>query len=293
MEKDVDRLKKVDSMLKKEGIGYERFNAINGKDRNKYKEHISGLCQLLCTDGMIGCGLSHYFIWKKVVENELNSVLVFEDDIFFANNYQEVFNKAFSELPKDWDIFYLGCDGLCDKNMVYSKMTLPLHLFKKKVKRVELNHLYIPEYPLATHSYAVSYSGCVKLLQSINKVNFHIDSSIAMIQNKLNAYACAPDICFQNDDESTITNITFPKSINRLLSTMKDNKNTKYDYIMTVPLMKGVNWWTVVFFLSGMIAKRNKYIRNAMILLLIIECNLKNIFYNVAVMMFIIGYKIL
>lgn len=35
------------------------------------------------TLGEVGCFLSHYNIWKRIVDEELNQVLVLEDDIRF------------------------------------------------------------------------------------------------------------------------------------------------------------------------------------------------------------------
>lgn len=41
------------------------------------------------TMGEIGCFLSHYYIWKKMIENEQNEVLILEDDIRFELNFYE------------------------------------------------------------------------------------------------------------------------------------------------------------------------------------------------------------
>jgi collagen beta-1,O-galactosyltransferase len=61
--------------------------------------------------GEIGCFLSHYWIWKQVVERELSRVIVFEDDIRFTENATRIMHGMVEDLMKqqtDWDLIYLG-----------------------------------------------------------------------------------------------------------------------------------------------------------------------------------------
>lgn len=61
------------------------------------------------TMGEIGCFLSHYNIWKKIVEQDQELVLVLEDDIrfepYFLDAAKKVINEANSLIP-DYDLMY-------------------------------------------------------------------------------------------------------------------------------------------------------------------------------------------
>jgi GR25 family glycosyltransferase involved in LPS biosynthesis len=63
--------------------------------------------------GQIGCSMSHFEILKKAKKENLKNYLVFEDD--FSLEYEpdilfDYLNKSISDLPDDWDMFYLGCN---------------------------------------------------------------------------------------------------------------------------------------------------------------------------------------
>lgn len=56
--------------------------------------------------GEIGCFLSHYHVWKEIVERGYQSTLVLEDDIrfeaFFKSKVHSVMNEV-SKIP-NWDL---------------------------------------------------------------------------------------------------------------------------------------------------------------------------------------------
>src|SRR5574343_1940217 len=51
---------------------------------------------------VIGNGIGHLELVRQGYD------IVFEDDIFFEHYAKDVFQCALSQLPKDWDILYLG-----------------------------------------------------------------------------------------------------------------------------------------------------------------------------------------
>jgi len=55
-----------------------------------------------------GCSLSHYKIIEEAKKNHLSNVLVFEDDISFITKSFLDLENAISELPRQWDLLYLG-----------------------------------------------------------------------------------------------------------------------------------------------------------------------------------------
>ena len=62
------------------------------------------------TMGEIGCFLSHYFIWKDVVEKSYKDVVVFEDDLRFEPYFRTKLNfimKLVGEKVPDWDMMWV------------------------------------------------------------------------------------------------------------------------------------------------------------------------------------------
>lgn len=59
------------------------------------------------TMGEIGCFLSHYFIWKDVVEKGYSEVVVFEDDLrfepYFRAKLAHIMKTVKMTVP-DWDL---------------------------------------------------------------------------------------------------------------------------------------------------------------------------------------------
>ena len=87
---DKARMEKTDSILSKNNIKYKRFEAVVIKE--DVNTHV--------TNEMLGCGLSHRNIWEYVVDNKLENVLIFEDDMFLVDEWEMQLNKAMNDLPK-------------------------------------------------------------------------------------------------------------------------------------------------------------------------------------------------
>lgn len=106
------------------------------------------------TKGEVGCFLSHYFIWKEIVDVQMDKALVFEDDIRFMADFKRRVLRLMEEVEQtelDWDIIYLG---------------------RKKVnpgdeEPVEnIRNLVWADYSFWTLSYAISLQGAQKLLNA-------------------------------------------------------------------------------------------------------------------------------
>jgi len=57
--------------------------------------------------GWVGCGLSYKFIFRKAMEQQLDTILICEDDTYFPENFDERFAKlqSFMAVHDDWDVF--------------------------------------------------------------------------------------------------------------------------------------------------------------------------------------------
>jgi GR25 family glycosyltransferase involved in LPS biosynthesis len=260
MDKDIDRLKKVTEECNKFNIKFQRFSGVNPntlskEEKNKY---ITKFCQKYCSNGIIGCGLSHIKIYEDVINKNYNNVLILEDDIYFEDDFYYILNNALDELPNDYDILYIGCFGLSSKETYYDYNYFFKILSNKKIEKNIFKNIFCPEFPLGTHAMIISNKGCHKLLKIMNKINYHIDFQISFNSKYLNTYATNKKIVYQHWDESNNSNmLSFPKYPNILLNNIYDNNRVPYNYIFNSSLIKicniNIKLWHIIFFILGVL----------------------------------------
>ncbi|XP_077504637.1 glycosyltransferase 25 family member-like [Amblyomma americanum] len=69
------------------------------------------------TAGEIGCFMSHYNIWKDMIENQHRIAIIFEDDIRFEPYFRTKVAELLAEVRHfDWDLIYLGRKRLSGSN---------------------------------------------------------------------------------------------------------------------------------------------------------------------------------
>lgn len=83
------------------GIEVERVSAVNG-----FSEPPASI-----RPGEVGCLKSHLKVFEIAVERGLKSFLLLEDDIQFAENFNQRFNKIEPQIPS-YEILYLGINPL-------------------------------------------------------------------------------------------------------------------------------------------------------------------------------------
>ncbi|KAK5931058.1 hypothetical protein CgunFtcFv8_027240 [Champsocephalus gunnari] len=117
-----------------------------------YKDPYSGR---VLTRGEIGCFLSHYSIWKQVVENGIPKVLVLEDDVRFEPRFKRRIQSIMDDVVKtqlDWDLIYVG------------RKRMQVQQPEQSVDGV--NNLVKADYSYWTLGYALSLQGAKKLLDA-------------------------------------------------------------------------------------------------------------------------------
>jgi hypothetical protein len=136
----------------------------------------------------IGSSYSH----TEVLRNVSGLLLVCEDDVMFIDGAKEIFDKAFVQLPEDWDMFYLGGN------------------VKKPAKRYSENLFRITYGVHCTHAIMYSEKG-----RKFNLDNFNALSDEKSIESvfydhwlycqglgKMNCYICYPIIAYQRSNYS-------------------------------------------------------------------------------------------
>ncbi len=113
------RWKISEERIKEAGFqNIERFSAINAKNEEElvkgwdivgypdiaYKYAISFITNI----GIQGCFLSHFKIWKEIIDKKIPYIVVFEDDVLFHPEWKTLGPAYFEKTPTDYDILYMG-----------------------------------------------------------------------------------------------------------------------------------------------------------------------------------------
>jgi glycosyl transferase, family 25 len=87
----------------------ERFPAVEGRaaDREKLKSDRLLDAALTCSDGALGCALSHIMIWHRVMTDGV-ATTVCEDDAVLNHGFEQVTERLVAHLPAGWDFILWG-----------------------------------------------------------------------------------------------------------------------------------------------------------------------------------------
>ena len=69
----------------------------------------------------ISCTIKHYLCIEKIAENCPNYGLILEDDVFFVENFPDIFNYFLSKTPEDWVRSLWGVVPICTFPPTYYK----------------------------------------------------------------------------------------------------------------------------------------------------------------------------
>ncbi|XP_033304029.1 glycosyltransferase 25 family member [Bombus bifarius] len=122
-----ERRERMHKLFKELGIRVETHDAVDGRILNQSVIEKLGI-EIMAgytdpyhnrpmTMGEIGCFLSHYNIWNKVIENGFKSIIVLEDDVRFEPFFRQKVNYILRELEDlqfEWDLVYLGRKRLAE-----------------------------------------------------------------------------------------------------------------------------------------------------------------------------------
>jgi GR25 family glycosyltransferase involved in LPS biosynthesis len=166
-----DRLESSSKQLVDNNIDFQRFSAVDGNTL----EHSDSM-----TPGQYGCYTSHLNVLKDCIENNIQTVAIFEDDVEFCENFEEKFSNIYYDIPDDWDIIYLGHNipsttstPTASPNILKISGAYSLHAFILNRKAIE-----------------IALDGLVATPQIV-------DVYYAKIQSFLNAYGFVDQFCSQ------------------------------------------------------------------------------------------------
>ncbi|MEW5562162.1 glycosyltransferase family 25 protein [Enterobacter asburiae] len=156
LKSSVDRRLKIEGQLNALSIDHEFIEAVNGKAMST--EELADKTKKInyaFLPGEIGCALSHQKIYKKMIDENIDSALILEDDVILLDGFSEVIRKI--TLPENSPTVIL----LSRVNKHY----------KKPLKNITVNHcLHKTQHATTAHSYIINKSGAKSLLSALYPV---------------------------------------------------------------------------------------------------------------------------
>ena len=204
LERRSDRKKDTMKKLVNSGVSsedYEFIKAIDGSLLAPTPElkHLFRNNDFGSRKGVIGCALSHYNLWKRLVDDSQHEYyVIMEDDFVLCSNFKKHIEtlKSNNEFV-DREVLFLGYH-MFEKNRNYDIYNLVSH----EVDVKELNKdIYIGGY----FAYSINKVGAKKILDYIdqNGINHGIDYLNKILDNDmLSSYECQPQIVFSDWNEN-------------------------------------------------------------------------------------------
>jgi glycosyl transferase family 25 len=117
LESSKDRLEEFSAKCEKEGLEFQRWEAVDGRKLDRRTLWKAGASQWALSDqskkrkGEIGCFLSHRSLWyslQNLPSIDTSGYLILEDDAIFEENFTSKLSEALRYVPPDWDFVFVG-----------------------------------------------------------------------------------------------------------------------------------------------------------------------------------------
>lgn len=170
------------------------FDGKNAWAEQSYREKIMLYKFAKLKPGEKGVFISHLRIFQRIIEENLNCALIFEDDAEFSENFIDRLSKVTEELPKDTSILYIG--GRFEPEFKMKSCSL---ISDHIVKHDAIDWIG-EDMDRTLHAYIISRDlaqTCMNELYRSNIINEAIDSWIMSICKKysLPIYNAQPLLC--------------------------------------------------------------------------------------------------
>lgn len=205
----VNRLKNFNVNMNKLHLKYNVFQAIDGKKLSKHDIQLltTYWCRyFICSNGIIGCYLSHYNLWKELLLKHIKYnewYLILEDDSIltekFVNNIKKIFDDITNWNNNENTPEYINC----------------ANTISPKINKIT-SSLYKSTFVNGTSAYLINVNGLKKLVNNLNNsIQYHIDFTISidnLLYNDL-AYYITDNYVINNDQLISTVSNTYPKLI--------------------------------------------------------------------------------
>lgn len=139
--------------------------------------------------GEAGAFLSHFEVLQYAANSRLDNILVLEDDVELADDFDWHFDMNIRKVPKDWDMIYFGGNHEDPPEVLEDGLLKCTRTF-------------------AIHCVGIRWSAYAPLINACmaNQFSVPIDYLYAELHKHMNVYAFSPAMAFQRVGYSDIQN---------------------------------------------------------------------------------------
>jgi GR25 family glycosyltransferase involved in LPS biosynthesis len=174
LDRSSERLEHITEQCRAADIRCFRYSALDGDALHMTALRESGILSRkhpMNDRGNVAVALSHMSMWRGMVDRGIDSITVFEDDVYLLDNkrggsFEQRLARAVRELPDDgWNILHLGVNP---------------YMCADGAKRIISSHLSVPTHTCYTgfFGYVISRQGAVKSLAMLNPLDGAIDNML-------------------------------------------------------------------------------------------------------------------
>lgn len=95
------------------------------------------------SDSEISTFLHHIECYKKILEERYEYALILEDDAIFQPSFYLKLQKYICDLPKDWDILYIGDGEICVPENIIQKYKGLVNIYRKPENGFKYTDFYL------------------------------------------------------------------------------------------------------------------------------------------------------
>ena len=182
LDRRTDRWSRVRTQFERHGIrDVQRIPATDGST-------IDASAHWQARRGALGCLRSHVAAVRQARRDRLPHLLVFEDDVVFAPDFNSRFANSARFIPDDWDMFFLGGS----------------HRKQPELLRAEIARL---KCTLATHAYALKSTIFEAFLELNGRERDVVDINNTSLQERFQCYGFFPNLTWQEAGYSDVLGI--------------------------------------------------------------------------------------
>ena len=118
LDRATERWKNIQSVMSAADLSIERLPGVDGRQLSPQEltKQSSFLARTFQPRGVVGCYISHRKFWQMVVDRNLDSAILFEDDVQLVPDFKQVLQQRLVQLKEDkhisYDIIFLGAIGM-------------------------------------------------------------------------------------------------------------------------------------------------------------------------------------
>ena len=193
----VERKAKMSQQLESLGLQHDFIEAIDGRLMSESERaDVSRKINYAFLPGEIGCALSHQKIYQKMIDENIESALILEDDVILPRNFNEILHKI--TLKDD-----------APSVLLLSRIN---KYFKEPIANVIDNYnIHKTQHATTAHSYIINKSGAESLLKSLSPIWMTADKwSLFEVLSLIKVHSVVPHPVILSE-ESTISTINTVK----------------------------------------------------------------------------------